>query len=79
MVRACVRSGGGSFASISENVPPLFAPHICYNPPMKLISLNTKSEKFADYVFVSPEVTVKDFMVLQDQVSDHLPLWVEFR
>ncbi len=40
--------------------------------------LYTRQEKFADYVIVSPEVVVKDFEVLQDQVSDHLPLYLEF-
>lgn len=34
--------------------------------------------KFADYCFVSPEVEVKDFKVLPDVVSDHLPLYLEF-
>jgi exonuclease III len=40
--------------------------------------LYTKDIKFADYVLVSPAVEVKDFRVLQDVVSDHLPLLVEF-
>ena len=35
-------------------------------------------EKFADYVFTSPEVTVREFKVLQEEVSDHLPLLLEF-
>lgn len=34
--------------------------------------------KFADYILVSPEIDVKDFKVLQDQVSDHLPLYLDF-
>jgi exonuclease III len=38
----------------------------------------TKPEKFADYIFVSPDVEVKDFRVLPDPVSDHLPLLLEF-
>jgi len=37
-----------------------------------------KEEKFADYIFISPEIKVKTFKVLQDEVSDHLPLLVEF-
>ena len=37
-----------------------------------------KEEKFADYVLVSPDVNIKDFKVLQEPVSDHLPLVVEF-
>lgn len=36
-----------------------------------------KSEKFADYAFVSNGVEVKDFKVLPDVVSDHSPLYLE--
>lgn len=32
----------------------------------------------SDYIFVSPEVRVKNFKVLQDEISDHLPLMLEF-
>lgn len=35
-------------------------------------------DKYADYIFVSEDVKVLDFKVLQDQVSDHLPLYLEF-
>lgn len=42
-------------------------------------SLYSKSEKFADYVFTSPEVEVVDFKILPDEVSDHTPLLLEFR
>ena len=41
-------------------------------------SLYTKPEKFADYVFVTPDITVRDFKVLPDEVSDHAALYVEF-
>lgn len=37
-----------------------------------------KPGKFADYIFVSPNITVKDFQVLPDQASDHAPLFLEF-
>lgn len=37
-------------------------------------SLYTKPLKLADYIFTSPEVEVERFEVLQDEVSDHLPL-----
>jgi endonuclease/exonuclease/phosphatase family metal-dependent hydrolase len=39
--------------------------------------LYTKQEKFADYIFVSKGVRVKDFKVLPDIVSDHAPLYIE--
>ncbi len=35
-------------------------------------------QRFADYVFVSPEVKVKSFEVPYLEVSDHLPLILEF-
>ncbi len=41
-------------------------------------SLYTKPEKFADYIFTSPVVRVRDFRVLPDEVSDHAALFLEF-
>ncbi len=41
-------------------------------------SFYTKPEKFADYALVSNKITVKDFKVLPDEVSDHSPLYLEF-
>lgn len=38
----------------------------------------TKPVKFADYCVVSPDVVVEEFQVLQDPVSDHLPLSLRF-
>jgi len=40
--------------------------------------LYTKEVKFADYMIVSSEIEVKKFEVLQDVVSDHLPLYLDF-
>lgn len=37
-----------------------------------------ETERYADYVLVSPEVKVKSFKVLPDEVSDHSPLELEF-
>jgi endonuclease/exonuclease/phosphatase family metal-dependent hydrolase len=39
----------------------------------------TKELKFADYMFVSPDVDIFDFKVLSDEVSDHLPLYLEIQ
>ncbi len=36
-----------------------------------------KPERYADYIFISPELKVKDFRVLPDKVSDHSPLFLE--
>jgi endonuclease/exonuclease/phosphatase family metal-dependent hydrolase len=49
-----------------------------YNVKSTRTSLYTKPEKFADYVFVSPEVKVNKFEVLKEEVSDHFPLFLEF-
>ncbi len=46
--------------------------------PSTRSNLYTKPEKFADYIFVSPEVKVLDFKVLSEVVSDHSPLFLEF-
>lgn len=40
--------------------------------------LYKREVRFADYVLVSPEIMVKGFRVLEDVVSDHLPLYLEF-
>ncbi len=49
-----------------------------YNVTSTRSSHYPKEEKFADYIFVSKDIEVKDFKVLPDEVSDHLPLLVEF-
>jgi endonuclease/exonuclease/phosphatase family metal-dependent hydrolase len=41
-------------------------------------SLYPKVEKYADYIFTSPEITVNQFGVLKDEVSDHAPLFLDF-
>jgi endonuclease/exonuclease/phosphatase family metal-dependent hydrolase len=38
----------------------------------------TRDEKFADYIFVSPDVKVNKFKVMDKHVSDHLPLYLDF-
>jgi endonuclease/exonuclease/phosphatase family metal-dependent hydrolase len=40
-------------------------------------SIYGKEEKFADYIFTSPEIIVKNFSVLPEEVSDHAPLLLE--
>ncbi len=41
-------------------------------------SLYTKPIRYADYILTSPSIQVKNFEVRQDEVSDHLPLVLEF-
>jgi len=38
-----------------------------------------KKLRLADYIFVSPEIEVLDFKVLPEEVSDHSPLFLEFK
>jgi len=40
-------------------------------------SFYKKENRFADYIFVSPDICVKNFKVLPDEVSDHAPLYLE--
>jgi exonuclease III len=37
-----------------------------------------KPEKFADYMFVDKGITVNEFKILPDEVSDHAPLYLDF-
>jgi len=43
-----------------------------YNPYYRV------TDPFADYIFTSKEIAVLDFKALDDEVSDHLPLSLEF-
>ena len=36
------------------------------------------SEKFADYTFVSPDIKIRSFQVPHTEVSDHLPMILQF-
>ena len=42
-------------------------------------SLYKKEEKFADYIFTSPDVSVNTFEVLKNEISDHSPLFLSFQ
>ncbi len=41
-------------------------------------SFYERSDKFADYILISPGIVVTNFEVLNEKVSDHLPLFLEF-
>lgn len=49
-----------------------------YNITSTRTSLYKKDIRFADYIFVSPDIKVHSFEVLPDEVSDHSPLYLEF-
>lgn len=49
-----------------------------YNISSTRTNLYTKDEKYADYVFVSSEIKINDFKILEDVVSDHTPILLDF-
>lgn len=49
-----------------------------YNITDTRTSFYEKTERYADYVFTSPDVEVEKFSVMGDQVSDHAPLLLDF-
>ncbi|MCL6096086.1 MAG: endonuclease/exonuclease/phosphatase family protein [Patescibacteria group bacterium] len=49
-----------------------------YNVRSTRSNLHTRKDKYADYILVSKDIEVLDFKVLQDEVSDHLPLFLDF-
>lgn len=42
-------------------------------------ALYPKEEKYADYIFISSEIIVNSFTVLSDEVSDHAPLFIDYK
>lgn len=42
-------------------------------------NLHNFESKYADYIFVSKGIDVLDFKALDEHVSDHLPLFIEFK
>lgn len=49
-----------------------------YNIQSTRTSYYEKPVKFADYTFVSPGITVSDFRVMDEEVSDHAALFLDF-
>ncbi len=41
-------------------------------------SFYPKTERFADYILTSSDISIHDFQVLPDEVSDHAPLFLDF-
>lgn len=67
---------GESIKMLEENMVNLVKTH---NITSTRSSFYTKPGKLADYILISPEIQVEKFKVLQDEVSDHLPLFLEFK
>ncbi len=49
-----------------------------YNITSTRTKLYIKPDKFADYILNTPDITIKEFKVLKNEVSDHSPLYLEF-
>jgi len=43
----------------------------------KHMNQDKEAEEFADYMFTSPDIKVKDFKIMPEEVSDHFALMVE--
>ena len=50
-----------------------------YNIQSTRSSFYTKDVRLGDYILVSSDIEIKDFKVFQEDISDHLPLLVEFK
>ena len=48
-----------------------------YNINSTRTSFYTKPEKYADYIFTSKDLLIKNFEVLPEEVSDHAALLLE--
>lgn len=66
-----------SLRIIKENMKDLIEENNIQSTRSSLYIRPGKTVLFADYAFVSPEIEVKKFEVLKDEVSDHLPLLLE--
>jgi endonuclease/exonuclease/phosphatase family metal-dependent hydrolase len=64
-----------SIKKLEKNLVNLIAEYKVSNTRSKFY---TRNEKFADYILVSPDVKVQDFKVMNEHVSDHLPLYLSF-
>lgn len=69
-----------SIKMIEKNMQNLIRKYEILNTRSKLSPYFGKpdEQKFADYAFVSPDIKIKEFKVLDDQISDHLPLYISF-
>lgn len=63
-----------SIAIIEENLQNLIA---AYNIKSTRTKYYKKPIKYADYFFTSFDIEIKNFYILEDQVSDHSPLMLE--
>lgn len=66
-----------SLAIVADGMKNLIKDYGITSTRSKLYTKHEKPVLFADYIFTTSDIEIKDFKVLQDVVSDHLPLCVE--
>lgn len=49
-----------------------------YNIPTTRNKYFPGKDKFADYTFISPDINAQDFRVPTAEISDHLPMILDF-
>ena len=64
-----------SMTMLDNNMVNLIKKYSIKNTRSKL---HTRNDKFADYILITPDINVNKFEVMQDNVSDHLPLYLDF-
>jgi endonuclease/exonuclease/phosphatase family metal-dependent hydrolase len=70
--------GTQSLAILDKDMIDLVKEYKVISTRSKLYSRYELGDRFADYILVSKAIKVLSFKVLQDEVSDHLPLYLEF-
>lgn len=68
-----------SLAIVKDGMRDLVHEYGVTSTRSKLYTKHEKPVLFADYAFVTPDLPVQHFEVLQDVVSDHLPLLLEIK
>lgn len=66
-----------SLSILSKDMQDLVRIHNVTSTRTSFYTRAETSGRFADYIFVSPDMKVTDFKVLPDEVSDHAALFVE--
>ncbi len=67
-----------SLAILEEDLVNLIKKYSVKTTRTKLYDWFEKGDFYADYVLVSKDIKILDFKVMQDEVSDHAPLLLEF-
>jgi endonuclease/exonuclease/phosphatase (EEP) superfamily protein YafD len=70
-----LRPNTESMKKLEKKLINLITTHNIQNTRSKFYKRN---EKFADYILVSPDIKVHEFIAMDEHVSDHLPLYLDF-